>query len=488
MDISIELKKLSTGYADNTVIIVPYFEETLKRKDPSLWKGLETTLKHENGDGKKGNQTRITHQNNVFVFVGLGSEKDFTVSKLQNECAQAIREQRTQDRLLTIDTSALLSVSTVDAILYELTLISHLANFEFTKYLSNSKEPKKKRIVILLKNPSKEDTQIMYNAERLAEGIIYTRSIINEPANVATPSFMVSEIKKAAKTMKWKVDIFDAKKMTKMGLNLIVAVGQGSSEPSYFTHIAYRGAPKKKEVYALVGKGVCFDTGGVQTKDGFSMNSMKHDKGGAVTVLGVLRTLSKLRAKINVDLYIPFVKNSVDGAAYQPDDIFTAYNKKTVEIRHTDAEGRLILADALAYACERNPTEIHDFATLTGAATIALGSEFGAILGTNETAMKELMKIGKTINDQVWQLPMHDTYREYLKSGVADIANVPFMPRQPGTITGGMFLKEFVKPEIPWIHFDIAAVIEKDKAYGIYSTYATGRIVRLMTEYLLSKQ
>ena len=184
---------------------------------------------------------------------------------------------------------------------------------------------------------------------------------------------------------------------------------------------------------------------------------------------------------------MPFVQNVLDGTAYNPDDVYTAFNGKTVEITHTDAEGRLILADALSYASLENPEEIFDFATLTGAATVALGNRYAAMIGTNDDAKEVLFELGQHVGEKVWELPLEEEYREYLNSDIADICNSPMTRMQPGTITGALFLKEFVDENIPWIHMDIAAVATHSTPKDLHSHFATGFGVRLMVEYLKLK-
>jgi len=472
-----------TSLPKDAVIILPYFEGGIKTNPPKHIKHLAVSLKHVPTAGEKSEVATVSHGSHTYYLIGVGSKDCFEPFDVRS-IGKTMNDLQEDTRPVFIDPTLIISTKTEEAIVKECAFAASLADYEFNKYKSKHKSRKPKKVRILLDKPTANLKKAVKDIMFTVDGITVTRDLVNEPSNIATPKYMATFLKKQGKALGWKVEVFNHKKILSMGMNLVDAVGRGSKDEPHFVKVTYTGNPSSKQHMALVGKGVCFDTGGVQNKSGFNMNTMKGDMGGAATVVGILTALSKHKAKVNIKAYLPFVKNSIDGASYNPDDVYVAYNKKTVEIRHTDAEGRLILADALAYASTEKPERIYDFATLTGASIVALGPEFAAIIGTDFDNMTKLIDHGFNIDDKVWQLPIHNNYQEFLRSDVADIANTPKTRSQPGTITAGMFLQHFVKEDIPWIHFDIAAVATLDEPHSIYSTFGTGKIVRLVTEHL----
>lgn len=438
--------------------------------------------------GKAGETYTFNDGQQYLIFVGVGDENKLHPSSFHKPLGNAIKAQLQKAKTLAIVPGDLLNGKDREAILTELLMTGRLASYRFDKYRTGEKKEKMvtSELVFLLDKPSKNDQTLLERTKEIAESVAWTRDIVNEPSNATTPRYLAYLLKSDEKKAPFRVEIFDSKKIQEMGMNLIYAVGKGSSEEPYFAKVTYMGDSSTKKFVALVGKGVNFDTGGVQVKPDTYMNTMKGDMGGAAMVMGTLHALARLKAKVNVIGYLPFVENAVDGAAYRPDDVYTAINGKTVEIKHTDAEGRLILADAVAYASLEKPTEILDFATLTGAAVVALGNKYAAVMGTNEKGMKRLQELGKEVNEHVWPLPLEMEYRKYLDSEIADIANIS-EKRMAGTIMGGVFIHDFVDEKIPWMHLDIAGVATGTKNNGIHSEFATGYGVRLMVEYLTRK-
>ncbi|MFN7160240.1 MAG: leucyl aminopeptidase family protein [Candidatus Gracilibacteria bacterium] len=425
------------------------------------------------------------------TFIGCGDKKDFHISDIHEQLGNTLRAAGKKYAKVMVYADALLKNTSAEAALKEIILTAELSLYTFDKYKSEASKKEnieQKEVVILLTNIEEKFRKIQEETLILSEGIKFTRDICNEPPNVATPMYLAYHMKADTADTPYTIEIFDDKKIQEMGMNLVYAVGKGSTKPSYFIKLSYFGDATTKEFRALVGKGVAFDAGGNQVKPDFSMCTMKTDMSGAAAVMGTIHTIANLKLKTNVIGYIPFVQNMPDGNAFCPDDVYTAFNGKTVEIIHTDAEGRLILADALAYASLENPIEIIDLATLTGAAIVALGDEFGAIMGTGEDLKRELKEIGDTINEKLWPLPFHKAYKKHLKSNIADLANLPQTRMTPGTIIGGMFLKEFVDEKIPWVHLDIAGTTHVSADSGLKSGSSTGFGVRLLVEYLTSKQ
>lgn len=464
------------------IVLVP--QQKGKMLLPAQAEKFASMLKKEEFAGKSG-ETYIFNDGSQYLhFVGLGELKDLHATDIHKPLGNAVRMHLGKSKHLGIIPGHVMDPHRHAALLTEIVMTGMLASYSFDKYKTASKDKAvTKDIQVLLEKAGKEDKTTIERAVEIAEAVAWTRDIVNEPSNKTTPQYLAYLLKGKEKNTPFKVEVFDGKKIQSMGMNLVWAVGKGSSEEPHFAKVTYMGNPKNKKFVALVGKGVNFDTGGVQVKPDMYMNTMKGDMGGAALVMGTMQALARIKAKVNVIAYLPFVENSVDGSAYKPDDVYTAFNGKTVEIKHTDAEGRLILADALAYASQEHPTEILDFATLTGAALVALGNTYAAVMGTNQAGIDRLSSIGEEVNELVWQLPIHRDYRKLLDSNVADIANIS-EKRVAGTILGAMFLQEFVGEDIPWVHMDIAGVATDGKRDGIHSDFATGYGVRLMVEYL----
>lgn len=487
MPYSIRLESSTKKIPSGSHVIVLVYEGNVKAHTPAQFSKYEKVLAKEKFSGELGKTMVFNDGDHYITFLGVGKKERFLFPKLHKSLGELIRTNMKTCNKLYINATSIAEEEGSHAISYELTLMADLASYNFDKYKTKKDLKKKQEVILQFPKVTKDEEDISEEARTIAEGIKFTRDIVNEPSNVATPQYLAYLLKADEKKSGFKVEIFDHKKILDMGMNLVDAVGRGSVNPPHFTKITYMGDPRKTTFIALVGKGVSFDCGGVQVKPDFSMNSMKGDMGGAALVMGVMHIIAKMKLPINVIAYLPFVQNVLDGKSYNPDDVYTAFNGKTVEIVHTDAEGRLILADALGYASLENPSEIFDFATLTGAATVALGNRYAAMMGTNDDAKEVLFELGQHVGEKVWELPLEEEYREYLNSDIADIANCPTTRMQPGTITGGLFLKEFVAEDIPWIHMDIAAVATAAKPKDLHSHFATGFGVRLMVEYLKLK-
>jgi leucyl aminopeptidase len=276
--------------------------------------------------------------------------------------------------------------------------------------------------------------------------------------------------------------------MESIGLNGIVSVGRGSNNPPKLIVLEYHRAPNSKKPYLLVGKAVTFDTGGISLKPGDKMEEMKFDKCGGCAVLGILKAIALLDLKINVIGIVPSVENMPSSSSYRPGEIITMYNGKTVEVLNTDAEGRIILADAIAYGISKfEPKEIIDLATLTGAAIIALGANVAALIGSNEKLKAKLLQASEKTGERIWELPLFEEYNEQIKSSVADLKNIGGRPG--GAITAAAFLSNFTN-DVPWVHLDIAGTAwtqdgTYDKSYNPKG--ATGFGVRTVIKYLMDQ-
>jgi leucyl aminopeptidase len=314
----------------------------------------------------------------------------------------------------------------------------------------------------------------------IAEGVRLARECATRPANPCTPSFLADEAKKLAKHAAIKCQVLDRKDCEKLSMGSFLAVAQGSYEPLKFIVLRYEGAAKSQAPVVLVGKGITFDTGGISIKPAPDMDEMKFDMGGAASVLGVFRTLAELKPKLNVVGLIPSCENMPSGRSVKPGDVVTSMSGQTIEVLNTDAEGRLILCDALTYAERFKPAAVIDIATLTGACVIALGHHRSGLFSSDDALAQALLASGEHALDPAWRMPLDEEYEEGLKSNFADMGNVG--GRAGGAITAAMFLRKFAG-KFKWAHLDIAGTAWKSGA----AKGATGRPVPLLVHYLLSR-
>ena len=361
-----------------------------------------------------------------------------------------------------------------------------LAGFRFAEY----KEPDKKmptRVRIHVRSSESGHVERVMSQIRearvIADAVNYTRGLAHQPANVINPAALADEARRLVRGTKLKCTIIAATGLSKLGMHGLFAVGQGAKHPSCLIQIEYRGAPTTRTRTVLVGKAITFDTGGYSIKPSAGLEWLKFDKCGGAAVLGILKAAAALKLKCNL-VGLVAAENAISEHAYRPGDILKLMSGKTVEVISTDAEGRLILADALWYAQEKlKPTAIIDLATLTGAVSVALGNAAAGIMSNDDGLTGDLGEAGRRAQERLWRLPLWDDYRELIKSNEADIKNAAGK-RDAGTIVGGMFLKEFVKEGTPWAHIDIAAVATDENGKGPGGKGATGFGVRLLIEFL----
>jgi leucyl aminopeptidase len=316
----------------------------------------------------------------------------------------------------------------------------------------------------------------------IAESQNLTRDLVNEPANKLSPGALAEAAKQMAAEFSLECEVLDQDALGKLGMGALLGVAQGSTNPPFLIVLKYRPSQPAGNHLALVGKGVTFDTGGVSIKPAEGMEKMKYDMAGAAAVIGAMRAIAQLRPSIPVTGYIPTVENMVSGNAQRPGDIVTSLSGKTIEVLNTDAEGRLILADALTYATRNGATHIVDAATLTGAIGIALGHYNIGAFTNNEQFLNRFLAAARIAGEKAWQLPMDEDYKEYLKSAFADLPNIG--GRYGGSITAAWFLREFADPT-PWIHLDIASTAWLDDGKAWMSKGPTGVAVRSFVQLAL---
>jgi leucyl aminopeptidase len=360
-----------------------------------------------------------------------------------------------------------------------------LGAYRFVKYLTGDRVPKKSIEAISILRAGKAtaaEKKAVEAGVAVAEAVFIARDAVNEPPNELTPAKLAEIAQDVAKAGKFKITVLDKAGIKKAGMHLHYAVGQGSRNEPRFVHMIHAPKGAKKKV-VFVGKGLTFDSGGLCIKPAPGMGEMKSDMGGAAAVLGLMAAIATLNPKVEVHGIIGAAENMPDGAAYRPGDIFGTLDGRTVEIINTDAEGRLVLADALAYARNLKPDLIVDAATLTGACVVALGKTCSAFYTADDKLAKQFDASAKSAGEAFWRMPFLEELREQLNSDVADMQHTG--DRWGGSITAALFLREFVG-EVPWIHCDVAAPVLYDRARGVYPKGGTGHPVLTFVDFVES--
>ena len=357
-----------------------------------------------------------------------------------------------------------------------------LKDYRFDKYLTKQKAEEKPTLtkIAVVSKDDKAAKKAFTPLKAISDGVMATREVVSEPGNVIYPETLAAECKKLA-ALGVKVEVLNEAKMEKLGMGALLGVGQGSVRESQLIVMQWNGGKRSDKPVAFVGKGVTFDTGGISIKPSGGMDEMKFDMGGSGTVFGLMKALAGRKAKVNAVGVIGAVENMPDGNAQRPGDVVTSMSGQTIEVLNTDAEGRLVLADALWYTQERfKPQFIIDLATLTGAILVALGSSRSGIFSNNDKLCKQLEEAADKTGEDVWRLPLGDVYDKQINSPVADMQNIG-SEREAGSITAAQFLQRFVN-DVPWIHIDIAGTAWTKKDHPTVPKGATGYGVRLLNQ------
>lgn len=406
--------------------------------------------------GAKGKASRI-------LLVGVGEKSEYKTASVANVAGTAARFLRKRN----LKSFALLPRCEADA--FEVAKCAAqgvvTSQFELDKYRTKDKNTKTiENFVLCIEDAKAADLKNGLAAGvTIGESMNFTRDLANEPPNILHPTEMAKRAQAMAKETGLKCEILDEAKMEKLGMGSLLSVSKGSEQPAKLIVLKYepkKSTGKKDELLAFVGKGITFDTGGISLKPGEGMDAMKYDMSGGAAVLGTMRAIGLLKPSIPVLGIVAAVENMPDGKATRPSDVVTASNGKTIEILNTDAEGRLILADAVAYAEKQGATRIVDMATLTGAVIIALGDVNTGIMGNDQELVDEIIACGKETGEGFWQLPLGKQYSKGIKSDIADIKNIG-PARKAGTIMGAVFIQEFVD-KAKWAHLDIAGTAWAD--------------------------
>ena len=451
---------------------------------------LSAAIKRGDITGKQGQSLMlfalpgVTAQRVLLVGIGKDELNDRSFRKLAASVTATLKNGGATDAVLTLTD---LPVKGRDLYARTRLLVEAVRDNLYVFDQFKSKKADKPRLAkCSLWSADKADADAIQrgiqHGQAISDGASLTRDLGNLPGNVCTPTYLAKQANALAKQFNAiEVEVLEEKDMKALGMGSLLAVSAGSAEPAKLIRLSYQGADAKAQPHVLVGKGITFDTGGISIKPGAGMDEMKYDMCGAASVLGVFRAVVAMQLPINLTGIIAAAENMPSGTATKPGDIVTSMSGQTIEILNTDAEGRLVLCDALTYAERFNPASVVDIATLTGACIIALGTKTTGVMGNNQELVGQLLDAGKQAGDRGWELPLFEEYQEQLDSPFADIANIG--GREAGTITAACFLSRFTKA-YPWAHLDIAgtAWISGGKEKG-----ATGRPVPLLTQYLLNQ-
>jgi len=452
---------------------------------------LSNLLRRGDMDGKPG-QSLVLH--NVpglladrVLLVGCGRERELDDQKFRKIIEHSIKQLGQTGATEAVSYLPELNLKGRD-IHWKIRQTVEITNhclYQFNEFKSKKKREKKTLRRLVLTVPSRRELPAgdaaIKEAQGISKGLRLTRDLANRPSNVCTPTHLALQAQQLGKTYKGiKVSVLEREDMRKLGMNSLLSVSAGSAEPPKLITLEYMNDKKDRKPIVIVGKGVTFDTGGISIKPAASMDEMKFDMCGAASVLGVMCAVAELGLPINLVGVIPTVENMPSGTATKPGDIFTTMSGQTVEVLNTDAEGRLILCDALTYSERYDPDVVIDIATLTGACVVALGKVATGLLGNHSPLANDLLAAGEYTGDRAWQLPLWDEYQSLLDSPFADMANIG--GRDGGTITAACFLSRFTR-KFRWAHLDIAGTAwtsGTDKG-------ATGRPVKLLMQYILEK-
>lgn len=439
-------------------------------------------------NAKAGATLMLHHVANIaaerVLLVGLGTAAEFSAQQFLDVLRASMGAvQKTASK----DTTLYLTDLTVKGRdetwkIKQAVLVAAESVYRSDQLKSKPEDAPKLRGVMLgcIAKPSRAAQQTIDQAVAITRGIKLTKDLGNLPGNICTPTYLAEQAKILAKTYKLKATILEEKDMQKLGMHSLLSVTRGSRQPAKLIKLEYQGGDKKQKPIVLVGKGITFDSGGISLKPGADMDEMKYDMCGAASVLGTMRAIAEMGLQLNVIGVIPSCENMPDGAASKPGDIVKSMSGQTIEILNTDAEGRLILCDALTYSAKFNPDTVIDIATLTGACVIALGHVASGLFSNEQKLAQELLAAGEQSHDRAWQLPLWEDYQQQLDSNFADMQNIG--GRAGGSITAACFLSRFTKG-FRWAHLDIAGTAWKSgKEKG-----ATGRPVALLTQYLIQR-
>jgi len=479
-------------------IMVNFFEgsEHPEGETAAIDKALDGAISQliDQGEIKgKLNQITVVHSLGKLpaarvAVVGLGKPSELSRDRVRGAVAETCRRLRKNNvqTIATVTQGAGINDITLDGSAQAVTEGALLGLYSFRHHIT--KEPEYgeiKELTIVIADGTKISVleQACHTGRIMAEATNLARDMVNEPANYMTPTHMAETAAELAETYRLEISTLEREQMQELGMGALLGVAQGSKQPPKFIVLRYKGSDSEETDAALIGKGITFDSGGISIKPSESMGDMKGDMAGGATVMAAIIAIAQLKPRLNVVAIIPATENLPDGGALKPADVLTAMGGKTIEIVSTDAEGRLILADALGYARKLEAKRIVDVATLTGACHVALGDICTGAFGNNQELVDKVIAAGAEAGERIWPMPMYEEYKEQNKSEVADIKNVG--GRYGGAITAAQFLAEFTA-ETPWVHLDIAGTSMSEKERNYLVKGATGVAVRTLINFVLS--
>ena len=494
MDIRVKTTQAESQKTDCIVVAIhekKHLSPSATLIDSICNKRISALVNKGDFDGKLGHTQLLDNPQGItaerILLVGCGAQKKLTLKsfrKMHCHILRALKKAHIKDAIVYTAELDIKDASAADKTRHAAEALFE-ANYSFDELKSKDMKVSALKIITLniqnKKDLPKAQTALN-SATAIASGMDIARTLGNLPGNICTPTYLAKQaVQQSRSCKKTKVTILGEAEMKKLKMGSLLSVTRGSREAPKLIVIEYNGGKAKDKPYALVGKGVTFDTGGISLKPGATMDEMKFDMCGAAGVIGTMAAVSQLQLNINVVAIVPCVENMPDGAATKPGDIVTSMSGQTIEILNTDAEGRLILCDALTYAAKFDPKTVIDTATLTGACVVALGSHCSGLLSNNEKLAQDILQAGTTSGDRTWQMPLWEDYQDQLKSNFADMANIG--GPEAGTITAACFLARFTK-KYKWAHIDIAGVAW----YRGAKKGATGRPVPLLTQYLINQK
>jgi leucyl aminopeptidase len=423
----------------------------------------------------------------IVTIAGLGKRQDFNVDKIRGVAGEFCRALRKLNcrKIATILHGASIGDIELEASTEAIAEGALLGLYSFTKYKKPEYEDIEEMLIVVRE---KEKVSLLESAigkgKTVALATNLARDMVNEPANYMTPSQMAEIAKEIASKYNLELKVFDREDMEAMGMGALLGVAKGSNQPPRLITLSYKGDKHSERTLGFLGKGITFDSGGISIKASEGMEEMKDDMAGAAAVMTAVGAIAQLKPKINVTAVIPATENLPSGTALKPGDVLKAMNGKTIEVISTDAEGRLILADALSYAVKQGLSPLIDLATLTGACRVALGTLYSGLFGNDQDLVNKVLKATERTGERMWQMPMPEEYKEQNKSEIANVKNTG--NRHGGAITAALFLAEFVA-NIPWVHIDIAGTAFSAKESGYIVKGATGVGVRTLVELALSE-
>ena len=475
--------------------------ESIAELDKTIWGGALTELIQEQGFQGKAQTvaaTRVGAQVRKVVLVGLGNPAQLTLDLLRRATAIGLRQAnglKAKQVALVLPSNDLQLIHSIQAVVEAGSLVAHRdTRFKSQAKLAESNGSSTgfavESLTLILPEPL-GDQRATYEgtvtqAQEIAAGTILARELVSAPANVVTPLTLADTARELAEHHGLAVEILGQEDCEALGMGAFLGVAQASDLPPQFIHLTYTPAEGALGKLALIGKGLTFDSGGLNIKtDSRSIAMMKTDMGGSAAVLGAARAIAALKPQLEIHFIVAATENMISGRAIHPGDILTASNQKTIEINNTDAEGRLTLADALVFAEKLEVDAMIDLATLTGACVVALGEEIAGLFTPDEQLAEQLQQASQQSGEKIWRMPMEESYFESLNSVVADMKNSG--ARAGGSISAALFLKQFVE-KTPWAHLDIAGTVWSDKESGYANKGGTGYGVRLLVEWVMARQ